>query len=39
MIEGAIEPPGPTAVGVDWMRNTNVERVLDDPPDLLGFAS
>jgi len=39
MIEGIIEPPDPTAVRVDWMWNTNVERVLDDPPDLLGLAS
>jgi len=43
MIAGIIDPPDPTAVRVavrvDWMWNTNVERVLDDPPDLLGWAS
>jgi len=39
MIEGVAEPEGPTAVRVGWMRDTNLERVLDDPPDLLGWAS
>ena len=39
MIEGAMQPPSATAVRVDWMWNTHVERVLDDPPDLLSWAS
>jgi len=27
------------AVRVDWMYHVSVERVLDNPPDLLGWAS
>lgn len=39
MINGAIEPSRPSAVRVDWMWNAQVERGLDDAPDLLTWAS
>lgn len=31
--------PAATAVRVDWMWIVSVERVLDHPPDLLGWAN
>lgn len=34
-----MQPPSETAARVDWMWNTQVERVLGDPPDLLSWAS
>lgn len=34
-----IDPPAATAVRVDWMWIVSVERVLDDPPDLLSWAN
>lgn len=39
MIGLTIDPPSPPTARVDWMWDAIVERVLDDPPDLLGWAS
>jgi hypothetical protein len=38
MIDTMIDSPSPAA-RADWMWDVSVERVLDDPPDLLGWAS
>lgn len=39
MIDTTIDPPSPPAGRVDWMWDVSVERVLDSPPDPLGWAS
>ena len=39
MVDTTINPPCPPAARVDWMWDVSVERVLDDPPDLLGWAA
>lgn len=39
MIDTTIGPPSPPAARVDWMWDVSVESVLDDPPDLFGWAS
>jgi hypothetical protein len=39
MITLTTEPSAAPAVRVDWMWSVSVERVLDNPPDLLNWSN